>query len=101
MNTRIARASTLFLFAVVNPLTAQTKPQDSTKSPEPPDGGGTWVKHEAVGAPVEREYFTALWTGSEMLIWGGSTGRAPLLNDGARYDPTTKHWTPMNNIGAP
>jgi N-acetylneuraminic acid mutarotase len=43
---------------------------------------------------------TAVWTGSEMIVWGGSN-RGIYLNTGARYDPTTDVWTPISNLGAP
>jgi hypothetical protein len=36
--------------------------------------------------PIERGVHTAVWTGSEMIVWGG--GR----NDGGRYDPVTDSW---------
>lgn len=49
-------------------------------------------------APVEaRERHTAVWTGSEMVVWGGTRrhhGVGDLL-DGARYDPVTDTWRPM------
>jgi hypothetical protein len=38
-----------------------------------------------------------VWTGTELLIWGGSQedqGLA-LAGDGAAYDPVTRAWTPM------
>src|SRR5262249_51832263 len=37
---------------------------------------------------------TAIWTGSEMLVWGGTTGPG-YLNDGGRYNPTADSWTPV------
>lgn len=37
-----------------------------------------------------------VWTGSEVLMWGGRTGlsssRAGLQDDGAAYDPATRQW---------
>ncbi len=45
-------------------------------------------------APEARDRHTALWTGSEMLVWGGSAGE--YRNDGQRYDPATDTWTPMS-----
>lgn len=49
-------------------------------------------------APIEaRERHTAVWTGEEMIVWGG-TGRhhgVGDLLDGARYDPTTDSWRAM------
>src|SRR5262249_55090728 len=49
---------------------------------------------------------TAVWTGSEMVVWGGVARevQAPgqiYLNDGARYNPQTDAWTPMPVSGAP
>ena len=36
-------------------------------------------------APVARENHTALWTGTQMLVWGGY--HTSELNDGGRYNP--------------
>jgi hypothetical protein len=42
----------------------------------------------------------AAWTGTEMLVWGGSThGRSVTLDDGAAYDPVSRSWTTLP--GAP
>jgi hypothetical protein len=49
-------------------------------------------------SPLEaRERHTAVWTGAEMVVWGGTHhhhGVGGLL-DGARYDPETDTWRPM------
>ena len=34
-----------------------------------------------------------MWTGSEMIVWGG-TDQTNYLNTGGRYNPTTDSWTP-------
>jgi hypothetical protein len=56
-------------------------------------------------APVGRRFHTAIWTGAEMIVWGGervpSTGLPTKLNDGARYDPVAHIWTPITTNGAP
>jgi N-acetylneuraminic acid mutarotase len=55
-----------------------------------------WVPTTTSGAPVARAGHTAVWTGSEMIVWGGSgTG------DGGRYNPSTDSWTPTTTTGAP
>ena len=41
--------------------------------------------------PVPRWLHTAVWTGQEMIIWGGSTGVSP-VNDGGRFDPVSGTW---------
>lgn len=42
-----------------------------------------------------------MWTGSEILIWGGTNDRGTCLNDGARLNPSTGKWTPITTVGAP
>jgi hypothetical protein len=44
-----------------------------------------------------RALHQAVWTGSEMLIWGGMGGAA----DGARYDPVLDRWAMLPTEGAP
>ncbi len=50
--------------------------------------------------PPGRRLHTAVWTGSEMIVWGGhdDVGRQ---NTGGRYDPATDSWTPTSTTGAP
>src|SRR5260370_976204 len=65
-----------------------------------------WQALSSVGAPSARIFYhanTAIWTDSEMIIWGGSTGanQATILGDGAAYNPTTDTWTAMAATGAP
>ncbi len=63
---------------------------------------GTWTATTTFGAPSPRLGHTAVWTGTEMIIWGGSGVIYPVhLADGGRYDPTTDSWLPLNNIDAP
>ena len=50
-----------------------------------------------------RIYHTAIWTGSEMIVWGGTninTG-GEYLNDGLRYNPGTDSWTATSITNAP
>jgi N-acetylneuraminic acid mutarotase len=77
-------------------------PQASYTLPRVSDGGtcseNTWM---ATAAPPEaRNSHTAVWTGSEMIIWGGQASNS-LLNSGGRYDPATDTWTFTNTAGAP
>lgn len=52
------------------------------------------------GAPTARGWHCAVWTGTEMIVWGGTDGTTP-QNTGARYNPVTNSWTPMTVTGAP
>jgi hypothetical protein len=61
----------------------------------------TWVPISTNGAPSARFGHTAVWTGSEMIVWGGQGATGALLRDGARYNPSTDSWTPVTSSGAP
>nr|BFE85432.1 hypothetical protein GCM10020093_080330 [Planobispora longispora] len=39
-----------------------------------------------------RSHHSAVWTGTQMIIWGGDDGRRT-FGDGAAYDPARKTWT--------
>ncbi len=58
----------------------------------------TWASTNLTGAPDARFWQTAVWTGSEMIIWGGT---AFGLNTGARYNPSTDSWTATTTTNAP
>jgi N-acetylneuraminic acid mutarotase len=51
-------------------------------------------------APSGRERHTAVWSGSEMIVWGG-LGDSGYLGTGGRYNPGTNSWTPTNTNNAP
>ncbi len=54
----------------------------------------TWAPTSLTNAPAARSAHTAAWTGSEMIVWGGSNGTP--LNTGGRYNPSTDTWTPTS-----
>ena len=50
-------------------------------------------------APEGRYNHTGVWTGNEMVIWGGKG--SDYFNSGGRYNPNNNSWSPTNSIGAP
>src|SRR5262249_6593649 len=50
--------------------------------------------------PLARSRHVSVWTGSEMLVWGGQREVLPLAA-GARYDPATDGWSPLASAGQP
>jgi N-acetylneuraminic acid mutarotase len=59
----------------------------------------SWRQDDRAGAPVGRQRSTAVWTGTEMLVWGGYGGGYP--NDVACYSPSTDSWASLTPAGAP
>jgi len=60
----------------------------------------SWTSTSTVNAPAARDQHTAVWTGSEMIVWGGDNG-GPLLNTGGRYNPSTDSWIATSTTNAP
>jgi len=60
----------------------------------------TWAITAAEGAPSARIEPLAVWTSSEMIVWGGNTGGAPAAG-GAIYAPTTDTWREISRTNAP
>ncbi len=59
-----------------------------------------WIPISSSNAPSPRVYASAVWTGSELIIYGGSIGSV-MLGDGARYNVTNDTWTPITSTDAP
>jgi hypothetical protein len=56
-----------------------------------------WIATAA--PPRARRGHTSVWTGSEMIVWGGNAFN--YLDTGGRYFPATNNWMPTNTIAAP
>ena len=65
-------------------------------------GADSWTATSTTNAPTGREAHTAVWTGSEMIVWGGLAAPGPIyFNTGGRYNPSTDSWTATNTANAP
>src|SRR5580704_1572754 len=54
------------------------------------------------GAPSPRSLHTAVWTGSEMVVWGGLvTGTPTVTATGGSFDPASVAWSATTTTGAP
>jgi N-acetylneuraminic acid mutarotase len=55
----------------------------------------------AAGVPEARINHTAVWTGSKMVVWGGSAALSGYTNAGALYDPSVDSWLPTDTLASP
>ncbi len=60
-----------------------------------------WTPTSTANAPTARTGHTAVWTGAEMIVWGGGTSNNIYFNTGGRYNPATDTWTPTATTNAP
>ncbi len=62
---------------------------------------GTSTPISSMGAPPFLRDYTSIWTGSKMIVWGGSITDYPGAGMGGIYDPVTDSWTAISQMGAP
>jgi VCBS repeat-containing protein len=62
----------------------------------------SWTPTNSSGSPTERLSHTAVWTGTEMIIWGGEeTSSIPYSDTGSRYDPALDSWISISTVNVP
>ena len=64
-------------------------------------GTDSWIATSTINAPSARYSHKAVWTGGQMVIWGGQNANSDKLNSGGRYNPTTNNWLSTSTINAP
>lgn len=65
----------------------------------------TWATMSTTGAPSAREWPAAVWTGTQLVIYGGWAADGTMVSGGAVYTPGTNSWTtiassPVGNASA-
>jgi N-acetylneuraminic acid mutarotase len=63
-------------------------------------GTDSWTATSTTNAPSGRYLHTAVWSGSEMIVWGGYDGSSD-VKTGGRYNPNTNSWTATSTTNAP
>ena len=63
-------------------------------------GTDSWTATSTTNAPAQRYEHAAVWTGSEMIVWGG-TDTSNYFNTGGRYNPETDSWIDTTTTNAP
>src|SRR6266446_6096120 len=60
----------------------------------------TWTATSITNAPSGRINHTAVWSGSEMIVWGGFS-TSGYTTTGGRYNPSTDTWAATSTTNAP
>src|SRR5687768_2212741 len=85
------------------PLREEPTEPDEPPPPAPPSRG-EFRALPAEGAPAGRDRTVALFTGREVIVWGGHARDNQFetyLNSGAAYDPARDAWTALPTEQAP
>jgi hypothetical protein len=64
----------------------------------------SWTAITLTAAPAARWHFPSVWSGSELIVWGGIVNTGwPFVstNTGGRYNPATNSWTSTTLQSAP
>jgi len=66
-------------------------------------GTDSWIATSTTNAPAARLSHTGVWSGSEMVVWGGyfSDSTNHYLNTGGKYNPGTNSWTATSTTNVP
>src|ERR1051325_1077405 len=73
-----------------------------SQTPTPSCSDDTWTPTSTANAPTSRQLHTAIWTGNEMIVWGGNNGVGNIFfNTGGKYDPSADSWTATSTANAP
>lgn len=98
----VAMATALATVVAVSPLLSSRVPAarsgGRTVSPLRPDSvaarSARWTSLPKAPIAARSEY-TAVWTGKDMIVWGGYSNSNTQYGDGASYDPATRTWTKL------
>jgi N-acetylneuraminic acid mutarotase len=92
---------------VTSPLPRPSRSRDPWTAPgvEDLESGAvapcdSWDNAGLDDVPDPHEDHTAVWSGTHMIVWGGSN-YGHYLNSGGRYDPTIDTWTATSLVNAP
>ena len=64
-------------------------------------GTNSWTATSTTDAPASRYGHTAVWTGNQMIVWGGVDEALNYSNTGGRYNPITNSWTATSTTNVP
>ena len=83
-------------------MAAQSDGYSLPDIPNVSDCNDAWAATSTTGAPSGRTFASSVWTGTEMIVWGGvNFNTHTYFNTGGRYNPTTDAWTATSTPGAP
>ena len=110
----VSSTITFDLQAIVDELETVNSDSQVVASATANSGGfhsNAWQTMTINGAPPASQWVRSVWTGREMIVWGGCNTSATeaayeqcggaSVNTGGRYNPITDTWTATSTVNAP
>ena len=60
-----------------------------------------WRNGTSTDVPTARSGHSAVWTGQELVVWGGTPGSGTYLRSGGRYRPDLDTWQAVSTVSPP
>ena len=60
-----------------------------------------WRNGTSTDVPTGRSGHSAVWTGQELMVWGGNIGTTTYFRSGGRYRPDLDTWQPVSTVSTP
>jgi hypothetical protein len=99
VHTAVWTGSTMIVWGGRDAFALTLSTQNTGGAYEPVSGG--WSATDTGTAPTARMSHTAVWSGAEMIVWGGRTDLVAGLGTGGRYAPGPDSWAATATSGAP
>ena len=91
-HTLVSSGTTVYAFGGLSDCANGATPSQLGSLEQWRPGDALWTVVMASGGPAPRYAHESAWTGSGLLVYGGSGGSAPYLNTGSVYDPVLNAW---------
>lgn len=88
-----------FSTEIQEPTFPYSIPEITGNAADAPAAGDSWKPTQAL--PEGDTLFSFVWTGTEMIIWGGTEVGSSKFATGSRYNPATDTWKTTATTGAP
>lgn len=110
LEVRVWTGSELVVWGGVGPSSASSDNQILGDGGAYNPATNTWRTISPEGAPTPRARASSVWTGREVIVWGGTTSTSngvdevtssPAGDDAAAYNPATDSWRSLSTKNAP
>lgn len=86
---------------IVEPLSSGISVDSTRIEQDPVTLSHVWTQVQPPGTPTARAAPTAVWTGYQVVVWGGVDATGATLDTGGRFTPSVNQWASVSTGNAP